>query len=148
MIERITIPIPKSDSLTRIEVYYNDKQNRSGGVQAGATEASIKLPAPIEECEIRIIPCDTQGKPVGRGYVYEDKTVKPEPPPKIDPPVETLQPETVLIPRGILRDSDPPVDEPIASVDDDAIDQIANNAVKLNTALSSVDMDEDQNFLE
>lgn len=94
MSERKIIPIPDSSFPTRIEVYYDGELNRTGGVQAGATEASIKLPAPVEECEIRIIPCDQQGKPVGRGHIYKDESIQPEPPEHTDPPAaECDQPE-------------------------------------------------------
>ncbi len=86
--KRIIIPIPPSTFPTRIEVHHNGELNRSGGVQPGATEASIKLPAPAEECEIRVIPCDAQGKSVGRGHVYRDDTLVPEPPVYTDPPAE------------------------------------------------------------
>ena len=88
MSERITVPIPESQSPTKIEVYHNGKLNRHGGVQPGATEASIKIPAPLEECEIRIIPCDTLGNPSGRGHVYQDSSLVPEPPVNIDPPAQ------------------------------------------------------------
>jgi len=147
MTKRITIPIPVSDCPTRIEVYQNDKLNRNGGVQPGATEASIKLPAPIEECEIRIIPCDMQGKPVGRGYVYEDETVKPEPPTNTAPPVETPQPEG---PFSMRKSS---VDDVVDLTLDDAIDMPDNDVtrsseIELNTALSSVEVDEAQQFPE
>ena len=81
------IPIPSNQFPTRIEVYYNGELNRSGGVQPGATEATIKLPADISECEIRIIPCDSQGKPVGRGHVYQDETLVPEPPARFSSPL-------------------------------------------------------------
>lgn len=88
MSERIMIPIPESLYQTRIEVHYNGELNRTGCVSSGQREASIKLPAPLCECEIRLIPCDAQGKPVGRGHVYEDKSLKPEPPAHTDPPAE------------------------------------------------------------
>ncbi len=85
---RKIVPIPPSQFPTRIEVYHKGELNRTGGVQPGATEANIKLPADISECEIRIIPCDQQGKPVGRGHVYIDETLVPEPPAHTDPPAE------------------------------------------------------------
>lgn len=85
---RTIIPIPLSQFMTRIEIYYKGELNRSGSIQPGATEANIKLPADMSECEIRIIPCDPQGKPVGRGHVYKDETLVPEPPVYTDPPVE------------------------------------------------------------
>lgn len=85
---RIIIPIPASQFPTRIEVYHNGELNRSGGVQPGATETSVKIPADISECEIRIIPCNSQGQAVGRGYVYKDETLVPEPPVHTDPPTE------------------------------------------------------------
>lgn len=85
---RKIIPIPSSQFPTRIEVYYKGELNRIGGVQPGASEANIKLPGDISECEIRIIPCNSQGKPVGRGHVYQDETLMPEPPVHTDPPAE------------------------------------------------------------
>lgn len=86
--ERRTIQIPYSQFPTRIEVHHDGELVRSGGVQPGMTEATVKLPAPIEECQIKIIPCDQQGKPVGRGHIYVDDSIKPEPPAIIKPPVE------------------------------------------------------------
>ncbi|MHA2135970.1 MAG: hypothetical protein ACW99J_19090 [Candidatus Thorarchaeota archaeon] len=77
MTHQITIPLPNSQYPTRIEVYYQGVLNRHGGVAAGTTERKIKLPAAVEECEIRIIPCDERGKPVGSGQVYIDTESKP-----------------------------------------------------------------------
>jgi hypothetical protein len=88
MSERTTIPVPQTEYQTRIEVYLEGRLNREGCVQGDKTEVSLKLPAPIEECEIRIIPCNAQGKPVGRGFVYQDQSLRPEPPINTDPPVE------------------------------------------------------------
>lgn len=88
MSERITIPIPQSEFPTKIEVYHDGKLNRHGGVQSGATEATIKIPAPLDECEIKIIPCDALGNPAGRGYTYQDENLVPEPPVNTDPPAE------------------------------------------------------------
>jgi hypothetical protein len=77
MTHQITIPLPDSQYPTRIEVYYQGELNRHGGVAAGTQEVKIKLPAPVEECEIRIIPCDERGKPVGSGQAYVDPESKP-----------------------------------------------------------------------
>lgn len=80
MAEKIVIPIPASQFPTKIEVYYKGELNRSGGVQAGTLEAELRLPASVSECEIRIIPCNQQGQPVGRGFLYKDSHIIPETP--------------------------------------------------------------------
>jgi len=88
MSERINVPIPSSPYLTRIEVYYKGELNRTGSVAPGQATASVKLPSALSECEIRLIPCDAHGKPVGRGHVYVDESLKPEPPANTEPPCE------------------------------------------------------------
>lgn len=88
MSERIIIPIPQSQHQTRIEVYYKGELNRYGAVEPGATEINVKLPAPVNECEIKLIPYNASGQPCGRGHVYRDKTIMPEPLEDTAPPVE------------------------------------------------------------
>lgn len=87
---RVKIPVPLSDTSYRIEVWHSDKLNRVGGVGAGITVANVKLPAPLEECTIQIIPCDSMNNPVGRGFTYqsEDESLAPTPPENTEPPVE------------------------------------------------------------
>ena len=105
MSERVTVPVPMSDTSTKVEVYYEGKLNRHGGVEAGRTEAKIKLPAPLEDCEIRVIPCDALGNPCGRGYVYTDGALVPEgvemDAPTVDPDVvEPADEASVVIERA------------------------------------------------
>jgi hypothetical protein len=77
--ERIRIPIPQSQFPTQVQVYLDGDLKQVGGAQSGDTEITIRLPAPINECEIKIYTCDQQGKPVGRGFIYQDKQLQPEP---------------------------------------------------------------------
>ena len=78
---RINIPIPANTFPTRIELYVDGELNRSGGVQPGAITASVKIPNgyDIDDCDIRVLPCDQTGKVVGRGHVFVRGELLPAP---------------------------------------------------------------------
>ncbi len=122
--ERIRIPIPQSQFPTQIQVYLDGDLKQVGGAQSGDTEITIRLPAPVDECEIKIYTCDQQGKPVGRGFLYQDSQLKPEP---VDMPAPVKKVKAAL---EVIKEVIDEAPEVIEAVADDLVEPEAEEVVE------------------
>ena len=71
---KVTIPILKRSDPTKVEIYHNGKLNREGMIGADQCEVQLRLPAPLEECDIYFTPCNSHGEPVGPSNIYGEKS--------------------------------------------------------------------------
>lgn len=75
---RFPLPLPDGLNHLQIEVYYPDDQTRFSKTEvvAGVRELKVNLPAPPNECLIRVFPVQNS-EPLSVGYVYLDGQLHP-----------------------------------------------------------------------
>ena len=68
---RLSLSLPDGLYDLQVKVCYPDEETlyTKTDVMAGVRKASVKLPAPVEECLIRVFPVQNS-EPLNRGYVY------------------------------------------------------------------------------
>lgn len=112
---RFPLPLPDGLNHLQVEVYYPDDQTRFSKTEvvAGIRELKVKLPAPPDECLIRVFPVQNS-EPLSVGYVYLDGQLRP-----YRPEIHTLSTAGASITDELVESVEESDEPPVEIVEED-----------------------------